>query len=458
MPFDLRSAGLAFAVGIAAAGPSSLTAQSGDEGVAVTAMVPGSDSGVALGPRLSLVTVIAQTTRHSPAWTSASGTVRTARSAERVAVGAYLPSVALNALAGRSDQSVTSNTTLPTAQPGTAQSAYGAGVSASLDLFTGGRRSAVRQETAALSRAADAGLISQRFLTRLTAQEGYLEVLRGHELVRVADDGLAVAQKSLSFARARAEAGTATPSDVLRAELGLSQARRQWLAARDTLASGAAALGRLVGADGPVDAAPLANLDPTALTLDDSAVVRVAVHDAPLVQQAQALLRATDASVNAAKSQYAPTIQAAGGYNWSNDGRVPGALNQGWVIQVGTSFPLFNGFIREDAVTQANVAAEVASSSAQDTRRLSRSEALRLLGSLHVAEQDVALTAEALRLALEDLRVISVRYRGGIATILDLLTSQQNLIQAELDLVSARFTYQVTRATLEALLGQELSP
>jgi outer membrane protein TolC len=371
-------------------------------------------------------------------------------------VGAYLPTVAINALAGRSDQSVTSNTLLPTTQPGAAQGAYGAGVSASLDLFTGGRRTAVRHETAALGRAADAGLISQRFLTRLGAQQGYLEVLRGHELVRVAEEGLDVAEKSLSFAKARAGAGTATPSDVLRAELGVSQARRQWLAARDTLASGAAALARLVGADGPVDAAPMATLDPTALALDDSSVVRVAVHDAPLVQQAQALVTATGASVRAAKSQYAPTIQAAGGYNWANSGQVTGALRQGWVVQVSTSFPLFNGFVREDAVTQANVVAEVAASSSADTRRLSRAEALRLLGSLHVAEQDVSLSAEAVRLAMEDLRVISVRYRGGIATILDQLTSQQNLIQAELDLVSARFTYQVTRATLEAVLGQEL--
>ncbi|MEA2722917.1 MAG: outer membrane protein, partial [Gemmatimonadales bacterium] len=335
--------------------------------VSFTSLAAQADSGLALGPRLSLATVIAQTIRHSPAWVSASGSVRDAHSAERVAVGAYLPSVALNALAGRSDQSVTSNITLPATQPGAARTAYGAGVSASLDLFTGGRRSAVRRETAALSRAADAGLISQRFLTRLTAQQGYLEVLRGHELVRVADDGLVVAEKSLSFAKALAQAGTATPSDVLRAELGLSQARRQWLAARDTLASGAAALGRLVGADAPVDAEPLANLNPTGLALDDSAIVSVAAHDAPSVQQAQAVATAAHATVRAAKSQYAPTIQAGGGYNWSNDGRVPGALNQGWVIQVATSFPLFNGFIREDAVTQANVAAEVASSSSADT-------------------------------------------------------------------------------------------
>ena len=63
---------------------------------------------------------------------------------------------------------------------------------------------------------------------------------------------------------------------------------------------------------------------------------------------------------------------------------------------------------------------------------------------------------EAVRVATEDLRVIGSRYRAGIATMLDLLTSQQSLVQAELDLVSARFTYQVTRATLAALLGRDL--
>ena len=447
---------VALTVAIAATVRSSVSAQSQERDSAVVALMPQGDSATTVGPRLPLATVISRTMRYSPTLAGASGTVRTARSAELVAKGAYLPSVAVNALAGRSDQSVTSNTVVPTTQPGSPQSAYGAGVSASLDLFTGGRRSAVRHETAALSRVADAGLIAQHFLIRLAAQQGYYEVIRGHELVRVAEEFKEVAEKSLSFAQARATAGTATPSDVLRAKLGVSQARRQWLAARDTLASGSAALGRLVGADGPVDAEPLVNLEPTALALDDSAVVTVALHDAPSVQQAQALVTATKASVRAAKSLYAPTIQAGGGYNWSNNGRVPGALNQGWVIQVGTSFPLFNGFIREDAVTQASVAADVATSSSADTRRFSRAEALRLLGGLHVAEQDVALATEAVQLAIEDLRVISVRYRGGIATILDQLTSQQNLIQAELDLVSARFTYQVTRATLEALLGREL--
>ena len=468
MRIDTWYRAAALAIGLAASRPAWAAGQRADTvrasapdtahaTGAIVAARAASDSGTSLGPRLSLATVIAQTMRHNPGLDSASGFVRTAQSAQRVALGAYLPSVAVNALAGRSDQSIPSAvaTTSGTVTSATAQGAYGAGVSTTLDLFTGGRRGAVRRQTRAAAQAADAGLVFQGYATQLLAKEGYFEVLRGHELVRVGDDAVAVADTNLFYAKARRAAGTATPSDVLRAQLALSTARRQLLAAQDTLSSAAAALGRLVGADGLVDAEPIV-LEPTALALSDSAIVAAAVREAPAVQQAEARVSATGAAVRAAQAQYAPTIFANGGYNWSNDGRINGALRQGWVIEIGASLPLFNGFVREDSVIRTSVAADVATSTAADTRRLSRAESLRLIGSLRVAEQDVGLTIEAVRVATEDLRVIGSRYRAGIATMLDLLTSQQSLVQAELDLVSARFTYQVTRATLAALLGRDL--
>lgn len=409
-----------------------------------------------LGPRLPLATVIARTMLYRPGLDSASGFVRTARSAQRVALGAFLPSVSASALAARSDQSIPTPTTTATPVTTSAvQGAHGAGLAATLDLFTGGRRGAVRRQTAAVSRAADAGFVFQRYATELLAKEGYFEVLRAHELVRVGDIAVAVADTGLIYARARRAAGTATPSDLLRAELAVSTARRQLIAAQDTLQSDAAALGRLVGADGRVDAEPIV-LEPTALALSDSAIVALAVRDAPAVRQAEAQVSATGAGVRAAMAQYAPTIFASGGFNWSNNGRVVGALRQGWIVEIGAAFPLFNGFVREDSVTRARVAADEASITVADTRRFNRAESLRLLGGLRVAEQDVALTTEALRVATEDLRVVASRYRAGIATILDLITSQQALIQAELNLVSARYTYQVTRASLAALLGQEV--
>jgi outer membrane protein TolC len=445
-----------YPVWLAAAAPGWVAAQRPDTartgGMPVVGALP--DSAEPLGPRLSLATVISQTLAHSPTYASASGMVRTSLSAQRVALGNYLPFVTASAISARSDQGVVSNTT--TTQTSGIQNARGGGVAASLPLFTGGFRRAVRREAASQTRAADAGLVLQRFATRLMATEGYLEVLRGHELVRVGDDAVTVAGKGLSFAKTMKQAGTAMPADVLQAQLALSTAQRQLLAAQDTLQTAAAALGRLVGADGPVDAEPLANLDPTPLPLPDSAIVAAAMNDAPAVRQSEAQVAVTRAAVRAAKAQYAPIISATSAYDWSNNGRVSGAPRAGWIVAVGASLPLFTGFQREDSVTRADVAAKVATVTAADTRRLSGSEARQFLADLRLAGQDVALTEEAVRVATENLRVISVRYRAGIATILEQLTAQQLLIQAELDLVSARFTYQIARASLQALLGREL--
>ncbi len=172
---------------------------------------------------------------------------------------------------------------------------------------------------------------------------------------------------------------------------------------------------------------------------------------------AAAQASASAANVRASKAEYLPTIALGAGYNWANASQVPGALRAGWIVTVSTSFPLFNGFVREATITQAEAAADFAMAASADAKRLARAEAQRLIGSLHVAEHDIALAGESVRLATEDLRVILARYRAGIATILDVLTSQTALVQAELDLVSARFNYQITRASLEALLGRGLS-
>jgi len=409
----------------------------------------------ALGPRLSLETVVARTLAYSPGVAGAQGAVRDAAALRRVTLGAYLPTVALNSSAGWTDQSLaTAGVSGPAL--GSTLNGYGAGLAAAVDVFTGGRRGAQRSQAEAISQAADAGLVQQRYATMLFAKQGYYDVLRAHELVRVATEFVAQAELGLGYARDRLAAGTATRADVLLAELALSTARRQQLAARDTLSTTSAALGRLVGANGPVDADSLSTLEPAPLALGDSAVLALAPAAAPAVAQAQALANAGAAAVRASETQYLPTISLGAGYNWSNDGRVTGALRSGWIVALTTSFPLFNGFVREASVTQAKVAADVATATSADTKRFVRAESQRLVGSLRVAEQDITLTRDAVRLAGEDLRVIQARYRAGIATILDVLTSQTALIRAELDLVSARFTYQVARASLEALLGRDL--
>ena len=396
---------------------------------------------------LDLRAVIDRALATNPAVAQGEALLRTTRSEVRVANGAFLPTLSASSTAMQSDQT--------TSGSGTA-SAVSAGLASSLDLFTGGRRGADRARARADYGYAEAVDVTQRFAVTLVAERAYYDALRATELLEVAGARLTRAEQGLKYAQDRVRAGTATRSDELRARLELTTARQQQLAAGDTLLTAGYALGRLVGADGPVGARALESLDPQPLALGDSELVRFAIERAPAVRASEAQATATDAAVRAARSLYLPGLRLTGGYNVASQTTVLGATRPGWQLLLGTSYPLFNGFQREDAVARATAAADVARVQALDARRQVRGEAARLLGALRFARENITLAGEAVAAAQEDLRVQTQRYRAGISTALDQLTSELAVTQAELGLVAARYNYQTTRASLEALVGRTL--
>lgn len=404
---------------------------------------------------LDLPTIIERALATSPQATLGEEGVRRAQSEGRVAKGAYLPSLNLNSAALRSDI-ISGAASVPGAPAVPSATAYSAGVSSSLDLFTGGRRSAEVARARANLGAAEAISVSTRFAVTLQAQRAYFEALRGGDLLAAARARVARAQEGLRYARDRVRAGTATRSDQLRAELELTSGEQQMLAASDTLQAAAYALGRLVGSDGPIGARPPASLEPLPLALPDSAIVQLAASAAPGVRAAEATSRAADATTRSARAQYLPNLRLTGGYNMANESVVIGALRPGWTAALGMSFPVFNGFLREDAVVQADAESNVARAEALDAARQARAEAARLINALRLADRNIALATQAVTAAREDLRVQTERYRAGIATALDRMTSELAVTQAELGLVAAHYNYQVTRASLEALVGRAL--
>lgn len=418
------------------------------------------DSTILYAAVMGMAEVVSATLRNSPAMAQANGAVRTGQSGERVAYGEFLPSVTLNSGAFQSDARSLTLTPTPTSGVGTVLSypaqSYSAGLAASYDVFTGGRRSADIKAARATTRSADAALIEQRYAVQLIGRQAFYEVRRSRELVAVSLDRVATADRALQYADTRMRRGTATRADVLLARLNVSTARQQLIAARDTFTTSVYSLGRLVGVDGAVGTRGDDSLPSVTLALGDSALIDLAVHGSPGVRTANEFAMASDAIVRSTQTQYVPDIRLTGGYNWANNSEAYGAIRPGWLIELGTSYPLFNGFQREDDVTRVSATAHTARVTATDERRFARAEAERLLASVRFTWENVAESEEAVRVSQEDLRVVSVRYQNGVDTFLDLSTAQLAEAQAGVDLVSARFNYLIARATLEALVGRDL--
>lgn len=406
-------------------------------------------------PVLGLDEAIELALRHSPIMAQAQGAVTNSLGGERTALGQFLPSVSLSTGASHSS-SERFNPQTNTSVTGSSNS-YNAGLSASLELYTGGRRMAELTRARAETEASEAALIESRFSVILSTKRAFFEVLRADDLIRVAEARLQRAQEDLEAAQRRQQVGSATSSDVLRAQLEVTNARQSLLQARNQRRTAAFNLGRLVGVTGEVharrDAEELA-VAPLPLSRDE--LVQLVLETAPSVRSAEAALQSAEAGVKAARAQYLPSLRASSGYNWFNQEATLSNGRTSWSLGLSLSYPIFNGFSREVALERSRVQATIAEIQREDARRAAIAELERVLGALALAEEQLALTEEAVRVAEEDLRVQQERYRLGVSTILDQVSSQHNLVQAEVNRITALYDYLLARAELEALIGRDL--
>ena len=98
----------------------------------------------------------------------------------------------------------------------------------------------------------------------------------------------------------------------------------------------------------------------------------------------------------------------------------------------------------------------MADATAADVEREVASQLTAALAAARRARTQIDITQTSVVAATEDLRVQQERYRLGASTIVDVLTSQEALNQAEVDVVVARFDYLRAKAQIEALIGRTL--
>ena len=65
-------------------------------------------------------------------------------------------------------------------------------------------------------------------------------------------------------------------------------------------------------------------------------------------------------------------------------------------------------------------------------------------------------TRASVQASEENVRVAEQRYKLGVMTIVELMQIQEQLTQAQVNEVQARFTYLRTKAQIEAIVGRRL--
>ncbi|HEV8612251.1 MAG TPA: TolC family protein [Gemmatimonadales bacterium] len=413
---------------------------------------------VAQQPKLTLAEAVERANRVQPSVVQAFGTVRSAEARQRSATGAFLPNLSLNASRGLSfsEGQQLDPSTGQFITSGNSTGSLGTSISSNVDLFTGFRRTNEKKAANANRSAAEASLVNARSTLQLTTTNQFFDVLAADQLLRVREASVRRAEEQLKVSVAILHAGRGIRSDSLRSVVTLGNAQLQLVNAQTALATAEANLGRLVGEDGPVGAVDDSSLYAMLPAVDTAALRAEAMAQAPAVKAAQASAASARTAIGVARAAYFPTLNLSGSMALNGSSRNSYTFLQSRQFSLGMSWPIFNRFQREQSIVNSEVSAETAEATAAEARRQVLASFTADLAALEAARLRIGITQTSVLAATEDLRVQQERYRFGAATIVEVLTSQEALSQAEVDAVTARFDYVRARAQISALIGRPL--
>lgn len=404
-------------------------------------------------PRVTLPEALRMATRLDPEYVEASGRVDAATWQRTSAWSTFvLPSLTASSSITKYSEDFFN--------PGTFQESPTiafAQLEARYDLFTGGAKFYELGRASAALTAAEAAELDARFGAELETESAYYDVIAQQELLRVAQERVRRAEEQFAVARARVLSGAAVQTDSLQLLLEWTTARVGLLQQGTALRVALLNLGRRVGIAGPVDAVPLEALPSPELPITEEAAVAEALQHGPRYRAARASERAADAAVKAARGSYLPTVSLVGQWIAFDERFFPDASTRtAYGIQV--SFPIWNRGQREVAIVRARAERDAARARASDAERAAGQEIIDAYEGYTTARASAELAAQAVRVARENLRVQEQRYRAGATTIIDLITAQVALSEADAGLVQARQASRLALARLESLLGRRLFP
>ncbi len=410
-------------------------------------------------PEVTLQEAITLANRVQPSVVQAQAAIRNAEAQRLVTVGNWLPN--LNATSGFGYFYAEGSGRV---DPITGQfigadqetQTLNLGVSTSWDVFTGFRRKNDTQAAKAGVSAAQASFANATYQQRFTTTLQFFTALAGREIVAVREQSVRRAEEQLKAAVARLHAGTATRSDSLRSVVTLGNTQVARSQAQANLIAAEAALARLIGYDGRVRAADDSAFYHPVTVVDTTMLLDEAMRRSPAVQSTAATLSQAQSQLKASKSTWWPQLALGGSWTYNGNNSNNFGLQNQRQANLTLNWAVFNRFARERNIKLQVSNLEIAEANAADAQHQVQSVMLGQFAQVDAAKLQIEISHQSYEASAEDLRVVAERYRLGVATIVDLLVSQESLTQSELEVVNARFAYLQALAQIEATVGRPL--
>jgi outer membrane protein TolC len=406
--------------------------------------------------RLTLEDALARARKNSTQFQAAQTDAALARQDRYQAAAALLPSVTYNNQALYTQLNKSGVTFI--ANNAAHEYVSQANVHESIDLVS---ISGFRRASAASALAKARAEIASRGLV-VTVVQSYYAVAAAQLKLEAAKKNGAEGDQFLKLTQDLEKGGEVAHSDVIKAELQMQERRRQLLEAQLGLLNARLDFAVLIFPDFN-DNFELAEDLHTSVPLPALAEVQQrAARDNPDLRAALAAVEQAGHDVTGARGGYLPSLSFD--YFYGIDATRFAVNNEQGISNLGSSasatvnIPIWNWGATQSRIKQA----ELRRTQAQRELSLAQRKLLAEMKSLY-AEADTALNelsglSRSAELSAESLRLTTLRYKGGEATVLEVVDAQTTFAQANAAYQDGAVRYRVSLANLQTLTGVLTTP
>jgi len=408
--------------------------------------------------RLTLEDAIARARKNSTQFQAAQTDAAIARQDRYQAAAALLPSVTYNNQALYTQSNGPGTPVRYIANNAVHEYISQANVHESIDLQS---ISAFRRASAASALAKARAEIASRGLV-VTVVQRYYGVAAAQLKLEAARKSSDEGDRFLKLTQDLEKGGEVAHSDVIKAELQMQERRRQLLEAQLGLLNARLDFAVLIFPDFNDNFELVEDLHATVPLPTLAEVQQRAARDNPDLRAALALVQQTGHEVTGARAGYLPSLNFD--YFYGIDATRFAVNNENGFSNLGTSalatvnIPIWNWGATQSRIKQA----ELRRTQAQRELSLAQRKLLAEIKSLY-AEADTALNelsglSRSAELSAESLHLTTLRYRGGEATVLEVVDAQTTFAQANATYQDGAVRYRVALANLQTLTGVLTTP
>lgn len=296
-------------------------------------------------------------------------------------------------------------------------------------------------------------------------ENNYLNVLRLEQLVKVSEENLKRDNRQLERISESNKVGAVALADVYRQQTQVASDELFLITSQNNYDKSKADLVALVGLD---MATEYQLVDPSISTsIDQSGLDSVqrrygnlnalggrALVARPDYMAAKNDLSAAESGVTDARSGYFPTVSASAGYGMSNNdfSRITDNKNLSWGVSI--RWNVFDAFRTNQSLQTAIASRKTAEASLLQAERDIAVQVKKALLDVEAARKQVQVSQKGLVSATEDRKIAEERYNLGAGTLLDLLTANAGLVNAQANSINASYNHIVANRNLEYVVGE----